>query len=183
MNPYPHWFPQIIVPGQLPIGSVKWKVWNRTGGATVKGKVYQFDFGFTTTSLVETAPSTGVLLPAVTNFNWRAPDSVWRNIVTPNAAYLRQGVFCCADAAVADNDELEVIVLGPATLKAATTAVGDGTIVAGGQRFEPQTATDAAVYVVGAADTSRLIFLNTSSFVIATSAIATVDGMFNGFGF
>lgn len=182
MNPYPHWFPQVPAVGQLPIGLARWNVWNRTGGATVKGNVYQFDFGLTTTSLVETQPATGNLLPAVLNYNWRAPDSCWRNIVTPVSAYLRQAVFCMAESAVADNEELSVLVVGPATLKACTTAVGDGTITAGGQRFEPQNASGAPLYTVGAT-TSRLIFLNTSSFVIAGSAIATVDGMFNGFGF
>lgn len=179
---YPHWFKRAPQIGSLPIGELKWKVWNRSGGATVKGEVYQFDLGFTTTSTTETSATDG-LLSAVTTMLWGNSESAWRNIVLPATAFLRQGIFCRADAAVADNEPLTVTVLGPTSVTNSTTAVGDGTVTTGYQHFEPVNGAATLSYTTSATSTSRLVFMSTESFVIASSAIASVNGMFNGFGF
>lgn len=182
MNPYPHWFSQVLTIGSLPIGLERRRVYNRTGGATVLGQVYQFDLGFTTTSTVESSVTDG-LLSAVTTLKWGNSESAWKNIVLPATAFLRQGIFCRADEAVADNEPLMVTIVGPTTLTNSTTAVGDGTVTAGYQHFEPVNGSALALYATAATTTSRIVFVNTESFVIATSAIATATGMFNGYGF
>lgn len=182
MSNYPHWFKTVPHTGSLPIGAVGWKVWNRTGGATVVGQVYQFDLGFTTTSTTESSAVDGLLLP-VTTMLWGNSESAWRNIVTPATAYLRQGVFCRANAAVADNEPLEVTVIGPTSLKNSTTAVADGAVASGFQHFEPVNGSSLALYAIASTSTVRQVFMSSAPFTIASSAIATVDGMFNGFGF
>jgi len=100
-----------------PVGASPWakydkKVYNRTGGATVVGGLYQFDMGYTT-SLEATANSQGLLLPAASSYNWDVPESVFRNIVTPASTFNAHGFFCVAREAVANREELTVDVLGP----------------------------------------------------------------------
>jgi len=178
---YPHWFVASPVAGANPCAELKWRVWNRTGSATVVGRVYQFDIGFTTTSTSET-DEFGNVLPAVTTMNWMDANSCWRNVVTPVTAYLRQGFFCRADEAVADNASLMVTVMGPTTLTGATITASDSTVTNGGQMFIPANGVVTAAYST-AASTSRIIFMNTASFSIVSNAISSVTGIFNGFGF
>lgn len=104
----PFWFQRSPIAGANPFVTRKWKAYNRTGGATTRYGVYQFDMGF---SQAETL-----------NFEWNDAGSCWRNIVasqtsgtgtgTQQLPHIYTGVYCVALAAVADNAELEVLVIG-----------------------------------------------------------------------
>lgn len=178
---FPHWFKTAPQVGSLPIATLQWKVWNRTGAASVKGKVYQFDMGYTTTATNE-VDQYGKTLPAVTTSNWKDDNSCWKNVVLPATEYLRQAVFCTAEEAVADNYEMLVTVIGPATMVGATHT-GDGAVTAGWQTFVPANGVDEAAYITGQTNYSRVIFLSTSPFTVTSSVCTDTVGMFNGFGF
>jgi hypothetical protein len=188
---YPHWFKRAPQVGDDPIGVLRWRVYNRTGGSTVAGNTYLFDLGLSTTATNEVSVADGAL-SAVTNTKWSGSDrgggsdSAWRNIVTPATAYLRQGYYCMAESVAGDNEPLFVTVIGKVTLAASQTSsgVGDSTVTAGWQHFEPVNGASTLLYTTSATTTSRIVFVSTGSFVVASNVVtSTVAGYFNGFGF
>lgn len=109
----PPWITPQMIEGAAasPVVPQKKIVWNRTGGATVQYGLYAFDMGYT--AAAETvANSAGLALPAVSNFFWEDSASCWKNIVTPASPFNVMGFFCIAMQAVADNEPLEVVVVG-----------------------------------------------------------------------
>lgn len=105
---FPAWMQKAPIAGQFPGAEMRWKAYNRFGGPTSVGSVYMFDMGM---SQAET-----------TNMNWQDAASCWRNIVamathktgtgTATTPAFSSYVFCVATEAVADNAELEVLVMG-----------------------------------------------------------------------
>lgn len=105
----PPYFQKAPVVGALPYADMRWKVYNRTGGATVAGGLYMLDMSF---SQAET-----------TTDNWKDAASCWRNIVGINTAstgtgtattpFLYTGVFCIIQSVVADNAEVEAVFCSP----------------------------------------------------------------------
>ena len=113
---FPPGFCPVLVSGigaqQSVITPQRWRVWNRTGSATVVGQLCQFDIGYS--AAVETVANTkGLLLPAVSNSRWMDEASPWRNVVVPAAApFFGTGYACIAEQAVGDNEEMDVTVVG-----------------------------------------------------------------------
>lgn len=109
---FPNYFQKTPVTSESPWAEQRWKVYNRTGGATVVGGVYMFDMAM---SQAET-----------TTYDWMDAASAWRNIVaqgtyttdtgTATVPGNYAGFFCVATAAVADNAEFEVVVQGEVSM-------------------------------------------------------------------
>jgi hypothetical protein len=118
----PNWY-QTVPKGDVnPFARYTRKAFNRSGIATVAGGLYQFDTDLRTA--VETVANTkGALLPAVVNFKDNDDASAFRNVMltqaqvtATNAARgensLSSGLFGIANASVADNEELEMVIVG-----------------------------------------------------------------------
>jgi hypothetical protein len=126
---FPGSFPTAFVGGsgayESPTAPLQWKVYNRTGAATVVGQLMQFDLALTAAAET-TANSRGVILAAVANYKWMDDASPWRNVVVPVAPYFAYGYGCVAEQAVADNEELLVTVIGDTYMRIGTVQGGTG---------------------------------------------------------
>lgn len=184
MSNYPHWMKQAPIEGASVTGESRWRVWNRSGGATVKGSVYAFDLTMSTTSTTETDPVTGNLLSAVTNFNWQGDSSsAWSNIVLPATAILRQGVYCVAEEAVADNASLMVTVVGDVTITTVAYTAVDGTVVTPGSVLIPTASSANPTHTNATTSTNKVIALTRASASVTSNTLSSVPVIFNGWGF
>lgn len=139
--------PRVIYVPQLPQyhgvnGKPPWpqspprKVWNRSGSATVAGKIYKCDLRHTITQ-VEDKSVGGYILSAVTNWNVgghrKEPGSAFNNIIaTPDiASEVTEGRYVVALQPVADNEECDVLDYGVVTLMGVYSGAftDDGTII------------------------------------------------------
>lgn len=92
------------------------RVWNRTGGATLVGGMYAFDYKLTVAAEAS-ANSGGIVLPAVSNYNTGTftadMASAWNNITLGGGSGdLTKGGRCVALETVADNEPVTVVEVG-----------------------------------------------------------------------
>lgn len=191
---YPIWFPRTPVAGSTPIAEMGWKVWNRTGGAVAAGDVVMFETGWVSAA-EGAANSKGLTLPAIANDLWDDPAGAWKHVIKPSTGKLRSGVFARVDTAGADNEEIDVCVIGVRTIniigKASTAYIrGHGVRATTSQLYGTfldfeTTAADAAAAVQAAElYASKIIALTRETKTeAATPAATSLSVMFCGFGF
>lgn len=185
------------VSGQAPYQEYRRMVWNRTGGALTQYGIYQFDLSYNAAA-VESANSEGIALPIVANDYWgdlyAQKASCWNNIVATGATIasgvnstLYNGVFCVAQAAAADNEKVEVVVVGLTALYVigATTAI----YPAGSAGYTTVgTASLTYVQLANANNLGKKLVRLRAPYTEATTPAATLQStaatlpMFNGFG-
>lgn len=177
--------------GVDPFARLTWKAYNRSDAALVVGGIYMLDIPLTLRATTEPANSKGVILPPTANFKFQDfASALFAAIKPPAAANTNHIVWgalgLVAEAAVADNEEHEFLMVGRTRIASLLpAAAGAPTTYQPGAQFEfnPNTTTGIVRSNAGGLGQKALGF--TLQDVVATvtpDPVLNVDVLFCGFG-
>ena len=174
--------------GVEPFASLKMRVFNRSGAASVVGGNYAFDVGQTLAA--GTVNSKGVIPPAVTTFEWGSDSSIFRQvIITPATGATNNpmltGIFGIAQQAVADMEEFDLIVMGVCSINIQPLVAS--TVHKTWNQLQPTSAVTTVEIKANGAGTTKGIGYNLAPVTSGVSVppiavIPLVRCLFSGFG-